>query len=218
MTTHFPGNPNRTIRQPSSISSTIRMQLQALLVLLKNRKSHYLFCVKPNESKKSNLFELPLVQHQIRYLSIMPLVNIWRTGYCFALSHANFLNRYKMLHNDTWPFYQKGSTIEGVATIIRGLPLPSAEFILGTTKVFMRSPRTVFEMEDFRRNRLNSLIVLIQTKVRSYLHRKRFLQLRRSQIIIARVWRTWRVSWMPVNEAIYYYCCFRSATSLLWRQ
>lgn len=140
----FPeGNPNRAIRQPSSLSTNIRMQLNSLLLLIKNRKSHYIFCIKPNESKKAHMFEMPLVQHQIRYMNIMPLVNIWRTGYCFHLSHVNFLNRYKLLHNDTWPYYQNGSIIEGVATIIHGLPLPAAEFILGTTQVFMRSPRTV---------------------------------------------------------------------------
>lgn len=191
----FPeGNPNRAARHPSSVSSTIRMQLQSLLALLQDRKSHYVLCIKPNESKKPGLFELALVQHQIRYMSLMPLVNIWRMGYCHHLSHAKFFNRYKLLHNDTWPFYEEGNLIEGIATIIRGLPLPSAEFILGTSCVFMRSPRTVFELEEFRRNRLNQLMITIQTNVRSFLKRKKFLQMKRSQIIIARTWRTWRVS------------------------
>lgn len=170
------------------------MQLQSLLALLQDRKSHYVLCIKPNESKKPGLFELALVQHQTRYMSLMPLVNIWRMGYCHHLSHAKFFNRYKLLHNDTWPFYEEGNLIEGIATIIRGLPLPSAEFILGTSCVFMRSPRTVFELEEFRRNRLNHLMIIIQTNVRSFLKRKKFLQIKRSQIIIARTWRTWRVS------------------------
>lgn len=192
--TIFLGNPNRATRHPSSLSSTIRMQLQSLLTLLQDRKSHYVLCIKPNESKKPGLFELPLVQHQIRYLSLMPLVNIWRMGYCHHLTHVNFFNRYKLLHNDTWPFYEQGNLIEGIATIIRGLPLPSAEFILGTSCVFMRSPRTVFELEEFRRNRLNHLMIIIQTRFRSFVKRKKFLQMKRSQIIIARTWRTWRVS------------------------
>lgn len=120
------------------------MQLQSLLSLIKDRKTHYIFCFKPNELKKANLFELPLMQHQIRYTNIMPLVNIWRMGYCFHLSHVNFLNRYKILSSELWPFYRIGSIIEGITMIIRELPLPKAEFILGTTKVFMRSPRTVY--------------------------------------------------------------------------
>lgn len=137
------GNPNRTMRQPASASTNIRMQLQSLLTLIKDRRSHYVFCIKPNESKKSNLFELPLVQHQVRYTNLMPLVNIWRTGYCFHLSHMHFLNRYRILHRETWPVFRVGGVIECIAAIIRELPLPSAEFLLGTTKIFMRSPRTV---------------------------------------------------------------------------
>lgn len=141
----FPeGNPNRTHRHPASAAANIRTQLHSLLALIKHRKTHYIFCIKPNELKKANLFELPLVQHQVRYTNIMPLVNIWRMGYCFHLSHMHFLNRYKILSPETWPFYRIDSVIEGIATIIRELPLPSAEFILGTTKVFMRSPRTVY--------------------------------------------------------------------------
>lgn len=126
-----------------SASSNIRMQLQSLLSLINNRRAHYIFCIKPNESKKSNQFELTLVQHQIRYTNIMPLINIWRTGCCFHMSHIQFLNRYKILHKDTWPFCRVGSVIEGISTIIRYLPLPSAEFALGLTNVFIRSPRTV---------------------------------------------------------------------------
>lgn len=137
------GNPNRTIRQPVSASSNIRMQLQSLLSLIKDRRTHYVFCIKPNESKKPHQFELSLVQHQVRYTNIMPLINIWRLGYCFHLSHMQFLNRYKILNNETWPFYRTANVIEGIAAIIRQLPLPSAEFILGMTSVFMRSPRTV---------------------------------------------------------------------------
>lgn len=137
------GNPKRSSRPPTSISSNIRTQIQALLLLIKNRRTHYIFCIKPNEYNKTNIFELSLVQHQVRYLSLMPLVKIWRTGHCFNISHANFLQRYKLLNRATWPHYRNGSVIEGIAIIIRGMPLPAAEFMIGITKVFIRSPRTV---------------------------------------------------------------------------
>lgn len=58
-------------------------------------------------------------------------------------------------------------------------------------------------MEEFRRNRLNELIVIIQTKFRSYIQRKRFLQLKHSQIAIARRWRARRVSFhIDLNEIL----------------
>lgn len=137
------GNPKRSTRQPTSISSNIRTQLQALLYLVKQRKTHYIFCLKPNEYKQTNVFELSLVQHQIRYMNLMPLVQLWRNGHCYHISHANFLHRYKMLNRATWPHFHNGTIIEGIAIIIRGMPLPPAEFSIGTTNVFVRSPRTV---------------------------------------------------------------------------
>lgn len=52
----------------------------------------------------------------------------------------------------------------------------------------------VYELEDFRKTRLHFLAILIQKTFRSYAKRKHFLKLRKSQIIIATTWRTWRVS------------------------
>lgn len=187
------GNPSRLARRPETVSHTIRTQIQSLISLTRNRQSHYIFCVKPNESEMPNVFEMPFVQHQIHYLSLMPVVKIWRMGYCFHLSHMGFFSRYKMLSSETWPSYYGGSLIEGIAKIIQGLPLPSAEFVLGSGSVFLRSPRTIMELEEFRRERLNYLVIIIQSTYRAHVKRKHFLQLKRSQVVIARTWRSWKV-------------------------
>lgn len=202
----IPGNPKRTIRKPTSIGATLRTQLQTLLALNDNRKCHYVFCIKPNEHKQMRAFELPLVQHQVRYMSLMPLVALWRTGHCHNETHAKFLHRYKMLNCSTWPHFVAGSLVEGIALIIRGLPLPAAEFTIGTKKVFIRSPRTVFELEEFRRLRLDDLACLIQKTYRCYSKRKYFVKLRTSQIIIASAWRTWRVSFCFIVFLLFIFC------------
>lgn len=207
------GNPKRSLRKPTSLAANLRTQLQTLLTLASQRKVHYVFCIKPNEHKHCRTFELPLVQHQVRYHSLMPLVTLWRTGHCHHIVHHKFLHRYKLLNLDTWPHFDAGSVVEGVALIIRNLPLPAAEFTIGIRKVFIRSPRTVFlltcglrqchlisqclqvfELEAFRRSRLDDLACLIQKTFRCYSKRKLFLSFRSSQIIIASAWRTWRVS------------------------
>lgn len=66
----FPeGNPKRhSSRKPSSLSTNLRTSLQTLLKLLEQRSNHYIFCIKPNELKQAKMFELGLVQHQVRYL------------------------------------------------------------------------------------------------------------------------------------------------------
>ncbi|XP_070143249.1 unconventional myosin-Ia isoform X3 [Drosophila kikkawai] len=190
----FPeGNPRRQVtKKPSTLSSNIRTQLQTLLAIVKHRRSHYVFCIKPNEGKQPHQFDMALVQHQVRYMSLMPLVHLCRTGHCYHLLHVKFFHRYKLLNSLTWPHFHGGSQVEGIALIIRNLPLPSAEFTIGTKNVFVRSPRTVYELEQFRRLRIGELAVLIQKMFRMYHARKRYQRMRQSQMIISSAWRTWR--------------------------
>ncbi|KAL7727782.1 hypothetical protein ACLKA6_019725 [Drosophila palustris] len=190
----FPeGNPRRQAsKKPTTLSSNIRTQLQTLLASVKHRRAHYVFCIKPNECKQSHQFDMALVQHQVRYMSLMPLVHLCRTGHCYHLPHSKFFHRYKLLNSLTWPHFHGGSQVEGIALIIRNLPLPSAEFTLGTKNVFVRSPRTVYELEQFRRLRISELAVLIQKMFRMYHARKRYRRMRHSQMVISSAWRTWR--------------------------
>uniref|UniRef100_A0A1A9X1C4 Myosin motor domain-containing protein n=1 Tax=Glossina brevipalpis TaxID=37001 RepID=A0A1A9X1C4_9MUSC len=190
----FPeGNPRRqTSKKPTTLSSNIRTQLQTLLAIIKPRRSHYVFCIKPNECRQPRIFDMALVQHQVRYMSLMPLVHLFRNGHCFHMPHAKFFVRYKLLSNMTWPHYHGGTIVEGIAIVIRNLPLPSAEFTIGTKNVFVRSPRTVYELEQFRKGRINDLAILIQKTFRMYRLRKLYLRKRNSQIVISSAWRTWR--------------------------
>lgn len=126
--------------------------------------------------------------------SLMPVVSLWRNGFYFNFSHIKFLNRYKILSPYTWPHFNSNSVVESIAQIIRSVPLPAAEFGIGLTKVFIRSPRTLYELNEFRNLRLNSLATLIQTTFRCYSQRSHFQKMRRSQIMISSAWRTWRVS------------------------
>lgn len=124
----------------------------------------------------------------------MAVVSLWRNGFYFNFSHMKFLNRYKILSPYTWPHFNSNTLVESIAQIIRSVPLPAAEFGIGLTKVFIRSPRTLYELNEFRNLRLNSLATLIQKTFRCYSQRRHYQKMRRSQIMISSAWRTWRVS------------------------
>lgn len=148
--------------------------------------------------------------------SLMPVVSLWRNGsiiqlylcFCqklhsslffligfyFNFSHLKFLNRYKILSPYTWPHFNTNSVVESIAQIIRSVPLPAAEFGIGLTKVFIRSPRTLYELNEFRNLRLNALATLIQKNFRCYSQKNHFQNMKKSQIMISSAWRTWRVS------------------------
>ncbi|KAL3276527.1 hypothetical protein HHI36_011904 [Cryptolaemus montrouzieri] len=189
----FPeGNPKRcNIKRPLSKSAQLRVALNSLLKGLTSRQIHYIRCLKPNELKVPRKFEVGLVQHQVRYLNLVATVQVWRAGYCYKLSYPQFLCRYKMISASTWPRW-RGSPIEGVSILLRSLPIPSAEFTYGRTKLFVRSPRTVFELEDFRRSRLHDLALLLQKCWRGYREYKSYQRMRHSQMVIASAWRSWK--------------------------
>ncbi|XP_018577928.1 unconventional myosin-Ib [Anoplophora glabripennis] len=189
----FPeGNPKRcNVKRPISKSVQMQISLNALLKGLGGRQVHYIRCLKPNELKQPRIFEMALIQHQVRYLGLVATVQMWRTGHCYRLPFIQFLCRYKMICGNTWPRW-RGSPIEGVSLLLRSLPIPSAEFTFGRTKLFVRSPRTVFELEDFRRVRLHDLALLIQKIWRGYRQKKRYQKMRHSQMIISSAWRSWR--------------------------
>lgn len=143
-------------------------------------------------------FELIWMLHcglcgQVRYLNLIETVHVWRSGHCYRLPYVQFLSRYKMICSHTWPKW-RGSPVEGVTVLLRSLPIPSAEFTFGRSKIFVRSPRTVFELEDFRRMRLNDLALLIQKCWRGHREYVKYRRIIRSQRIIAKAWRSWRVS------------------------
>jgi len=67
-----------------------------------------------------------------------------------------------MLSPATWPRPRYGNTARSVRALIVCLPIPSGEFVYGATKVFVRSPRSVWELEQLRTERLNQLAALVQ--------------------------------------------------------
>lgn len=147
----------------------------------------------------------------------MPVVSLWRSGFYFNFSHLKFLNRYKILSPYTWPHFNTKSLVESIAQIIRNVPLPTAEFGIGLTKVFIRSPRTLYELNEFRNLRLNSLATLIQKTYKCYSQKTHFQTMRKSQIIISNAWRAWRVSCLEVFTScmLIVACCLYCMFELL---
>lgn len=67
-TTQHSGNPKRASKKPTNCSSILRTSLQNLLSKIELRKCHYVFCIKSNDKCLPKTFEIPIVQHQVRYM------------------------------------------------------------------------------------------------------------------------------------------------------
>lgn len=74
--------------------------------------------------------------------SLLESAQVKRNGYAFRQPYAWFLQRYKMLSTVTWPHWG-GVAIEGVARLLRDLPISATEYAFGRRMLFIKNDSTV---------------------------------------------------------------------------
>uniref|UniRef100_A0A8C6UX69 Myosin IB n=1 Tax=Neogobius melanostomus TaxID=47308 RepID=A0A8C6UX69_9GOBI len=116
-----------------------------------------------------------------------------RAGYAFRQTYEPCLERYKMLCKRTWPHW-RGPAREGVEVLMTDLQVPPEEFSYGRSKIFIRNPRTLFFLEERRKQCLEDLATLIQKIYRGWKCRTHFLLLKQSQITVSAWYRRYAVS------------------------
>uniref|UniRef100_A0A672IGE3 Unconventional myosin-Ib n=1 Tax=Salarias fasciatus TaxID=181472 RepID=A0A672IGE3_SALFA len=186
----FPeGNPAKVnLKRPPTAGSQFKTSVGTLMKNLQTKNPNYIRCIKPNDKKASHIFTDSLVRHQVRYLGLMENVRVRRAGYAFRQAYEPCLERYKMLCKNTWPHW-RGPAREGVEVLMADLQVPAEEFSYGRSKIFIRNPRTLFFLEERRRQCLQDLATLIQKIYRGWKCRSHFLLLKKSQIVVAAWYR-----------------------------
>ncbi|CAI5762042.1 unconventional myosin-Ib isoform X2 [Podarcis lilfordi] len=186
----FPeGNPAKiNLKRPPTAGSQFKASVATLMKNLQTKNPNYIRCIKPNDKKAAHIFNEALVCHQVRYLGLLENVRVRRAGYAFRQPYEPCLERYKMLCKQTWPHW-RGPARAGVEVLFSELEVPEEEYSLGRSKIFIRNPRTLFKLEDLRKQRLEDLATLIQKIYRGWKCRTRFLLMKRSQIVIAAWYR-----------------------------
>ncbi|CAG0889537.1 unnamed protein product [Darwinula stevensoni] len=190
----FPeGNPKRThLKRAATAGTQFRIGVAALVRTLRGKTARHVRCIKTNEFRQPRKFDNALVQHQVRYMGLVELTRLKRQGYALRMTYEAFLARYRLLSVHTWPRWREGCAQEGTMCLLRDLLVSPSDFAYGRTKVFIRSPRTVCDLEEFRSERMYDLATVIQKVWRGWRHRNWLRQARWSQTVIARAWRKWR--------------------------
>ncbi|CAH2085898.1 unnamed protein product [Euphydryas editha] len=149
-------------------------------------------CLRADAALRPHRFDAALLRHQIRTQGIMDMALLRRAGWCESLCARGVLARYGVLRArppaPPSPA-ERDEPVRAARALLRALPIPSAEFAYGRTKVFIRSPRTVWELEALRAARVEQLVRAAQRAWRRHRARRR----RRAALRIARAWRRYRV-------------------------
>merc|ERR1712137_5345 len=140
----FPEDMSNSRQAPTTASFKIRESANYLVKRLSACTPHYIRCIKSNDKKLPLTFNTGRVEHQVKYLGLLENVKVKRAGYAYRHYKEVFLNRF-------------GALVEPPPTTIPDFisrvcskykDVPANEFEEGKTKVFIRSPDTLFLLEE----------------------------------------------------------------------
>jgi myosin-1 len=84
-------------KRPPTAGNQFKKSMSDLVKTLMACTPHYIRCIKPNDMKKSSVYNDERVKHQVKYLGLLENVKVKRAGFAFRTTYIDFVKRYKML-------------------------------------------------------------------------------------------------------------------------
>lgn len=174
----FPENLEAEKRgRPSTVGSKIKKQANTLVTTLMRCSPHYVRCIKPNETKKAGDWEEKRVHHQVEYLGLRENIRVRRAGFSYRRVFSKFLHRYAILTPESWPQWI-GDPRQGVLHLLSSVNMDQDQYQLGTSKVFIRAPESLFLLEEMRERKFNGYARVIQKAWRKHVAVRKYVQMR----------------------------------------
>ncbi|SGZ40506.1 probable Myosin-5 [Hanseniaspora guilliermondii] len=174
--TIFPAEVNKdNKRRPPTAGDKIIKSANELVEKLSKTKPSYIRTIKPNQTKRPEDYDQAQVLHQVKYLGLQENVRIRRAGFAYRQTFDKFVERFYLLSpacsyagDYTW----QGSELDAVKEILKATRIPQTEYQIGTTKVFIKTPETIFALENMRDKYWHNMAARIQRAFRRRLQRK----------------------------------------------
>uniref|UniRef100_A0A674MLD7 Unconventional myosin-Id n=1 Tax=Takifugu rubripes TaxID=31033 RepID=A0A674MLD7_TAKRU len=178
-------------KRPLTAATLFKNSMISLVENLASKEPYYVRCVKPNDVKSPLLFEEERCRHQVEYLGLLENVRVRRAGFAYRQTYPRFLQRYKMISEFTWPNHDLGSDKDAVKRLLQGCGFDH-DVAYGKTKVFVRTPRTLFSLEEQRAEMVQRIVLFLQKVWRGTLARMRYRRMR-AALVILRAYRCYKV-------------------------
>ncbi|XP_073407296.1 unconventional myosin-Ig-like isoform X1 [Dendrobates tinctorius] len=164
-------------KRPLTAATLFKNSMILLVENLACKEPYYVRCVKPNDQKSPVLFDDRRCLHQVEYLGLLENVHVRRAGFAYRQPYDRFLLRYKMTCEYTWPNHLMDSDMEAARALIEQHDFQD-DVVYGYTKVFIRTPQTLFSLEQERAQLIPIIVLLIQKVWRGTLARWHFKRLK----------------------------------------
>lgn len=173
---------SKTTKRPLTAGTLFKNSMLALMKTIHSKEPHYVRCIKPNDAKSPVLFDKKLVEHQVAYLGLLENVRVRRAGFAYRQEYWRFLRRYKMISQFTWPNFHGGDAEEGTRVLLEDRKFLK-DVTFGKTKIFVRSPSTLFELEKARSQLIPGIVIFLQKMCRGTLARKQYKRMVAARLI-----------------------------------
>ncbi|KAJ6172513.1 Myosin-1 [Penicillium chermesinum] len=159
-------------RRPPTASDKIKASANDLVATLMKAQPSYIRTIKPNDNKAPKEYNEGNVLHQIKYLGLQENVRIRRAGFAYRQTFDKFVERFYLLSPKTsyaGDYTWTGDSESGARQILKDTSIPAEEYQMGITKVFVKTPETLFALEAMRDRYWHNMAIRIQRAWRNYL-------------------------------------------------
>uniref|UniRef100_A0A672GXY9 Unconventional myosin-Id n=1 Tax=Salarias fasciatus TaxID=181472 RepID=A0A672GXY9_SALFA len=178
-------------KRPLTAATLFKSSMISLVENLASKEPYYVRCIKPNEVKSPLLLEQERCRHQVEYLGLLENVRVRRAGFAYRQTYPRFLQRYKMISEFTWPNHDLPSDKDAVRRLLQGCGF-DGDAAYGKTKVFIRTPRTLFSLEEQRADMVQRIVLFLQKVWRGTIARMRYRRMK-AALTILQAYRRYKV-------------------------
>ncbi|KAJ5818819.1 Myosin-1 [Penicillium riverlandense] len=169
----FPNQVNQDDkRRPPTAGDKIKASANDLVTTLMKAQPSYIRTIKPNDNKAPREYNVGNVLHQIKYLGLQENVRIRRAGFAYRQTFDKFVERFYLLSPKTsyaGDYTWTGDSESGAKQILKDTSIPPEEYQMGISKVFVKTPETLFALEAMRDRYWHNMAIRIQRAWRNYL-------------------------------------------------
>ncbi|KAM7342647.1 dilute class unconventional myosin isoform 2-T2 [Cochliomyia hominivorax] len=166
-----------------SVGSQFRDSLTSLINTLHSTTPHYVRCIKPNEEKIAFKWDAPKIVQQLRACGVLETVRISAAGFPSRWMYLDFYMRYQLLCHRSQ--VNKNDLKQSCHNIVVKWITDEDKYRFGNTQIFFRAGQVAY-LEQIRANLRKKYITIIQSVIRRFICRKRYLRLKYTALGIQR--------------------------------
>ncbi|XP_050073337.1 unconventional myosin-Va isoform X2 [Anopheles maculipalpis] len=170
-------------QQRKTVGSQFRESLTQLITTLHNTTPHYVRCIKPNDDKAPFKWEAPKIVQQLRACGVLETVRISAAGFPSRWKYEDFYERYRLLckRMQIVDWHVKATC----TNIVRNWLHDPDKYRLGNTQLFFRAGQVAY-LEQVRSDTRKKHIIVVQSLIRRFICRRRYLRLKQTALGLQR--------------------------------